>query len=551
MNAAERPPKRRRTGSQGDLVDRLKRQTGQIAVINTVVTAVSQSLDLNETLQTALRAVLSIIPVESSGISLVDEQAGELVMRAQYGLRLDFVTEPMRIKMGHGMSGQAVTTGELVVVRGELDKDDPRLYVPAFANEATRAMVLAPMHVRGKVIGVLSVMSHDPYDFSEEELNLLRLVADQIGIAIDNARLFEAAKREQSRLEAVLQSTADAIIALDLRGNVSVFNQAAESLFKVNSDDWIGKSVLDVPLPELIHDKFKQGIWQAPAENGNVRFDIALEGDHFYLMILSRVYAHTQTDEMQMDGWVTVFQDVTHLKEAERARLNFIQQAAHDLRNPLGVTLSALTMLNRNWKEPTPADQEVFNIALTGINRMQDLIDDLLNLEHIESGVDFRHEPMSISELVERCVGDMGPMLQRREQKMMVVAEPSLPTFYGDERWLYRALMNLLSNAHKYTPIGSMIKLRASAYGNYMVLSVEDNGPGIPMDAQLKIFDRFFRIRTTEKVPGTGLGLAIVKSVAEKHGGRAYVSSEPGYGATFRMILPISKPDDESSQLPA
>ena len=542
MDTTEKPTKRKRPVAQRALIDRIKRQTGQLAAINSVVAAVSQTLDLNQTLQTAMEAVLSVIPVESSGISLVDEKAGELVMRAQHGLTYDFVSNPMRIKLGHGLSGHAAATGELVVIRGDV-KDDPRLYVPAFAREATKAMVLAPMRVRGKVIGVLSVMSHQPYDFTDEELTIIRLVTDQVGIAIDNARLFEAARREQSRLEAVLHSTADAIIAADVNGWITLFNQAAEKLFNTEAETVIGKPLQETALPTLIREKFKQGIQQfetmLEARPNDVRFDLPLEGDRYLFMIMSPVYSQMPLEEERTEGWVTVFQDITHIKEAERARLQFVQQAAHDLRNPLGVTLSALTMLSRNWKNPTGSDQEVFNIALMGINRMQDLIDDLLNLEHVESGVDFRHEPISIAELVERCVIDIRTVLVRKEQSLNITVDPGLPVMFGDERWMYRALMNLLSNAHKYTPANSVIGISATLEDSQLALSVLDNGPGIPLEAQGRLFERFFRVRATEKVHGTGLGLALVKSVAEKHNGKAFCVSTPGHGATFTMLLPL------------
>jgi two-component system phosphate regulon sensor histidine kinase PhoR len=547
MEHPERANKRKRATHQRDLLERIKRQTGQLAAINTVVSAVSQTLDLNQALQTAMQAVLSVIPVESSGISLIDEKAGELVMRAQHGLKYDFVSTPMRIKLGHGLSGQAVSTGELVVIRGVL-QDDPRLYVPAFAMEGTKAMVLAPMRVRGKVIGVLSVMSHEPYDFTEEELTMLRLIADQVGIAIDNARLFEAARQEQSRLEAVIQSTADAIIATDTHGTITLLNQAGEKLFNLSAADQVGKRLQDAPFPTIIRERFQQGILrtvglskpdQPNGANGDLRFEVQLAADRYLLMAMSPVYSQMPLEEEHTEGWVLVFQDVTHLKEAERARLQFVQQAAHDLRNPLGVTLSALTMLSRTWKNPTPGDQEVFSIALSGINRMQDLIDDLLNLEHIDSGVDFRHEAIHIPDLVERCAIDIGPVLQRKSQRLTLNVDQSLPPLYGDERWLYRALMNLLSNAHKYTPVQSAITIRAEPQEESVCLSVEDDGPGIPLEAQSRLFERFFRVRTTEKIPGTGLGLAMVKSVAEKHGGKALCHSTPGAGATFMMVMPL------------
>ncbi len=525
------------TRRRRDLAEELKRQTGQLAAINTVTTAVSQSLDLNITLQTALDAVLSVIPVEASGISMIDEAADELVLRAQRGWRQDFVVDkPMRIKRGQGMSWLAINRDE-VIVTGDVS-NDPRIVFTAFTEEQIQAMVLAPMHARGRVIGILSVMSHKPYQFDEDEVRVLRAIADQVGLALDNARLFESVKEEQSRLRAVLQSTGDAIIATDNQGHINLVNHAAAELFELDPEELIGNPLRDAPLPPLLSQKLRQAMDRATEDVGEP-FEVALENGRYLAGALSPVYSQSRLGEQQAEGWVAVCQDITYLKEAERARLQFIQTAAHDLRNPLGVTLSALTMLNKHWKDPTPTEREVFNIAINGLNRMQDLIDDLLNLEQVESGVDFRREPINIPDLVERCAIDMGPVLQRKSQSMKLIVDHTLPTFHGDERWLYRALTNLISNAHKYTPDGSNITIRAGAQGFTLILQVEDNGPGIALDAQARLFERFYRVRKTEeKVQGTGLGLAIVKSVAERHNGRPYVYSEPGRGSIFGMALP-------------
>src|SRR5512142_2241789 len=144
--------KGRRPASRRDLAEELKRQTGQLAAINSVTTAVSQSLDLRITLETALDAVLSVIPVEASGISMIDDAAGELVLRAQRGWIKDFVTIPMRIQMGTGMSWHVIANDEILIT-GDVS-NDPRLAVPAFSEEKVQAMVMAPMHARGRVVGI-------------------------------------------------------------------------------------------------------------------------------------------------------------------------------------------------------------------------------------------------------------------------------------------------------------------------------------------------------------------------------------------------------------
>jgi PAS domain S-box-containing protein len=529
-----------------DLAAELKRQTGQLAAINSVTAAVSQSLDLNVTLQTALDAVLSVIPVEASGISLIDEQAGELVLRAQRGWRKDFVTAfPMRIKLGQGMSGLVIANDE-VLITGDVT-NDPRLVFPAFTEEKVQAMVLAPMHARGRVIGILSVLSHKPYEFDVDEIKILQAIADQVGLALDNARLYESVREQQSRLQAIIQSTADAIIATDNRGHINLINQAAQALFELDMRATLGQALREAPLPPLVVEKLREAMDREMSTAGQP-FEIPLHNGRYLAGIVSPVYSHTRMGEQSAEGWVVVFQDVTHLKEAERARLQFVQTAAHDLRNPLGVTLSALTMLNRNWKDPTPTEREVFDIALQGINRMQDLIDDLLNLERIESGVDLRSEPVDIPDLIERCTIDMRPMLHGKQQKLELSVERGLRPILGDAGWLYRALANLISNAHKYTPEGSTVTIRAGAQASTLVLQVEDNGPGIPKEAQTRLFERFYRVRQTqEQVSGTGLGLAMVKSVAEKHGGRAYVYSEPGHGSIFGMALPYYPVEVEES----
>src|SRR5258708_6252951 len=242
--------------SHEQLMEEVKRQTGQLTAIHTVTTAVSQTLDLNVTLQTALEAVLSVIPVDASGISMVDEAAGELVLRAQRGWKNDFVSEPMRIKLGQGLSAQAGTNDEVVITRDLAN--DLRLYVPAHHDEKIKAMVLAPMHARGKVVGILSVMSYKPYDFDTNEIAVLRAIADQVGVALDNALLYESVREQQSRLQAVLQSTADAIVATDSKGNISLINQSAQRLFALDSSALIGKPLRTAPLPPLLSKKLNE-----------------------------------------------------------------------------------------------------------------------------------------------------------------------------------------------------------------------------------------------------------------------------------------------------
>lgn len=525
--------------STQELTTQLKRRVDQLSALNRVAAVVSQSLDLNAALETAMDAVLSVIPVDASGISLIDEHAGELILRAQRGWKQDFVSSPMRLKLGSGLSGLVITTGE-VVITGDL-RNDNRLAVPSVAEEGIQAMAMAPMHARGKIIGILSVMSYRPYQFDEQEIDLLKAVADQVGVALSNARLFEATREAERQMVAVLQSTADAIVATDSHGKVNLINRAAEVWFSLLAKSVIGQPLFSIPFPDEVRDGLQKAINEF--SGSQYSFEVVLPSGKFIAAVVSRVAMLSGVDDSTEDGWVVVFQDITHIKEAERARLQFVQTAAHDLRNPLGATLSALTMLHRGWRNPTETEDEIFSIALRGINRMQDLIDDLLNLEKIESGLDFSIEKVNVYNLIERTASDMSVIVARRNQRLTVEMARRLPPLWGNEHWLARALMNLITNAHKYGNDNGQITLRVYSTDEEYHLEVQDDGPGIPLERQARLFERFYRVpETKDKVHGTGLGLAIVRSVAERHRGRAEVRSTPGQGTTFSIIVPLEAP---------
>ncbi|PJF42477.1 MAG: hypothetical protein CUN50_03945 [Candidatus Thermofonsia Clade 1 bacterium] len=525
------------------IFETLKRQTDQLLAINNVITAAANSPDLNHTLSAALEAVLKLVPLDASGISLIDYAAEELVMYAQRGWRRDFTSEPMRVKLGEGISGLVIRSGEPVIT-GDLS-DDPRLQVPAFIEERVKAMALLPMHARGKVVGVLSVMSRRPYEFSSAEIGILQVIADQVGLAIDNALLVDSVRAQQQRLEAILHATADAIIATDERGTINLINHAARRLFNTEAK-LLGEPLCEAPFLPSIRERLCAALQPNAVER---TFEVTLPNQQCLLCEVAPIQVHKSS---ALPSWVVVFRDITHHKQAVQARLNFIQTAAHELRNPLGAVLSALNMLSKPLENRlNESDKELFDIALRSVLRMQELVDDLLNLEHIESGIGMRFEPINVFEMLARCTNDMRPLLMNKQQQITLEIAADLPPLLGDERWLSRAVINLISNAHKYTQEGGQIVVRAfqqvSDGKPELIIQVQDNGPGIPREAQRRLFDRFYRVRHAEhQAVGTGLGLAIVKSVAEQHKGRVTVYSElplfstlwQNKGTTFSLILP-------------
>jgi PAS domain S-box-containing protein len=523
------------------LTQEIQRRVDQLAAINSVAAIVSQSLDLKETLAKALDSVLGVIPVSAAGISLIDEEEGELVLRAQKGWKNDFVSKPMRMRLGEGMSGYVLEQDE-VLVTGDI-YNDPRIAVKEFMNEPVQAMALAPMHARGRIIGIVSVMHYSPYTFDEEEIIVLQAVADQLGVALDNAQLFEDTRAKQSRLSAVIDSTADAIIATDDRGIINLVNLSAETMFDVRAEKLIGKPLRDALLHPTLRREVQRVLRDAPDSNSS--FEILMESGRYLSISISPVHASEpfpEDLEEEIDGgWVLVIQDITHLRDAERSRVRFIQTAAHDLRNPLSVVLGAVDMLKGNNNHSAEVT-EILGLADASVHQMQLLIDDLLDLERVQSGSEVTLQEIAVADLVERAMLEVRPAMQHRQQQFSVLVHDGLPCILGDARWLNRALVNLLTNANKYTHNGGNIELRAGFDDSVheIVIEVEDDGPGIAAANQKRIFDNFYREPKAENssVKGTGLGLAIVKSVVEQHGGRVYVNSKEGVGSTFGIRLP-------------
>ncbi|MDX2163468.1 MAG: ATP-binding protein [bacterium] len=519
------------------LLQEIKRLEERLEAVSIVAASVSQSLDLPYVLRTALQAVVEITSAEAAGISLIDEATGEVVLSAQQGWINDFVSQrSIRVPFGMGMSGRVIAADDAIVWNDLSQAEE--LAVPSFREEPFQSIVMTPMHARGKIVGLLSLMSRYKNAFDDAIVGVLKAISDTVGVALDNARLYEQTVENQNRLSAILRSSADGIIATDQEGRIQLFNTAARAMLDAEAELLIGVPLREAPLPAAVLEALLFAL-AGHGDEAKRTFQVSLPNERVLSVIVSPVYVDRQLESnAMMDGWVVVLQDVTHLHQAEIARTQFIQAAAHDMRNPLGVALNSLEQLHRAYGDDDYA-VEMIRIANTGITRIDSLLKDLLNLEQIQSGYGFKLTEVDIRDVVEQTAGDIWHILQDHRLKFRVELEPDIPLLTMDQRWVSRAITNYLDNAIKYTPPSGLVVLRAYTNESMLHIEVADDGPGIPADAQARIFERFYRLDGTSHIPGTGLGLAIVKSVAEAHGGTVYLLSEPGQGSTFGLTLQL------------
>jgi len=231
------------------------------------------------------------------------------------------------------------------------------------------------------------------------------------------------------------------------------------------------------------------------------------------------------------------------LLELDRLKSDFLSTVSHELRTPLTSIRSFSEILLRYDVDNTEKRKQFVSIIHNEAERLTRMIDDLLDLSKIEAGrLELTPEALELEPVFSRACGTTHPLCTEKEIQMVSEIEPALPPVYADADWLHQVLTNLLFNAVKFSPKGGTIRLNARENEGFARISVTDEGPGIPSDQLEQIFERFHQVRDPQKANllGTGLGLTISRELVEKLGGRIWVESEPGVGATFLFTVPLS-----------
>jgi two-component system NtrC family sensor kinase len=480
---------------------------------------VTSLLELHEVLNQIVQAAVRLAKAERGNLLLVDEDSGELYLYASSEkMRSD--GDSFRLPVSDSLAGQVVKTGEPVVITGDALHKIKTHYL-------VRDVMYIPLALQGQVIGVLEVSNHDiSREFEPHALPLLRVLADFSAIAIGNAQLYAAMQNERDTLDAILRDTEDVIVVADTQDNILFCNPAAQRAFNIERDDFIGK-----PLDDVIRNSEVQTLFTKDASSRrNPSSEIHLEEDGRYL--------NAQLSTVELVGKVAVMQDITHLKELDRIKSDFVTAVSHDLRSPLTAILGYVELLSRMG--PLNDNQLEFVRRINeSVQSITALISDLLELGKIEAGFDKDREPVHIDEIVRGAVEGQRHQWETKRHKVDVRLPDGLPPVLGYPQRLKQLTNNLVENAVKYTPDEGEIHIQVETNDNFLVLRVEDTGIGIPKKDQPYIFDKFYRTdQAIDNFAGTGLGLSIVKSIVEQHGGRIWVESRVGTGTTFSVMLP-------------
>ena len=393
---------------------------------------------------------------------------------------------------------------------------------------------------RGDFSGQVRVMGND-------ELGQLAGAVNNLSVRVEEAQ--ESSDSERRRLDSVLSHMSDGVLATDRRGNITIVNNMALQLLGVDhEDDLIGKSIIDAldirhdyTVRELINSNQKEMIIDMSAGGNN--------------LILNAYFSPIQRESGFISGLVCVLHDVTSQQKEERERKQFVSNVSHELRTPLTSVHSYVEALSDGaWKDKDIAPQ-FLTVIQNETNRMIRMINDLLSLSRMDSGTTkLNLEYVNIKELFNYILNRFDMIIKKDENDQNSKKYTIERYFTDKDLWVEidtdkftQVIDNIMNNAIKYSPDGGVITTRLLETHNHVILSISDQGLGIPRKDLGRIFDRFFRVdkARSRKQGGTGLGLAISKEVINLLGGQIWVDSIEGQGSTFYISLPYVPYEEE------
>jgi PAS domain S-box-containing protein len=346
---------------------------------------------------------------------------------------------------------------------------------------------------------------------------------------------------EKSKIKTIINCMGDGVLVCDQEGCIVLSNPAASRMLKVSETSLLGSFLSQCNLDSELSKTIEESLKSKDLNYTSVSQELGIgdSGESF-------LRAHTapvRDDLGETIGSVTVLQDISHLKELDKMKSEFIAMVTHELRAPIAAVEQQLTViLNRMAGDISEKQEKLLSRAKERTKGLLNLIKDLLDFSKIEAGrmVQYK-EPLTLQEIIQKVVDLMRAEAENKKIDLQFLPPSQNPLIQADRTSMEGIFTNLISNAIKYTPEGGKVQITLTEEGGFAKATVSDTGIGIKKEDLSRIFDKFYRVKTVEtrQIVGTGLGLSIVKSIVDAHLGSISVESEEGGGTTFAVFLPI------------
>jgi NtrC-family two-component system sensor histidine kinase KinB len=528
----------------------LRERIIELSTIEVVSRHISATLDTEVIASDVLAAAMSAIEAEI-GSCLLTTNHDEYVLVA----RIDSQgTQPPAVFDGHqGIVGQVLQTRQPVLVPDvRLDPKNEQL------TAGMRAQLGVPILREGQALGVLHLEHSRANAFTETHVRLVNTLADHAAIALENARLYDEIRTGRDQLQAIMDSTRNAMLLFDSRGRLLQFNPVAQDMIGRDLTPYLGRS--------LVHWLRETGAAHLHAVTGLtlpqlrqmvrelVRQPTCVTHRQFQHVQGESVTHINETGSPVLDqqgnpvGWLLVWRDNTEERKLDMLRQEFSSMMVHDLRNPITSVIGGMSMLRDLFNE-TPIDRnavlEVVQIAQDSAENMLNLVQSLLDISRLEqSAVVMDCESLPLADSIDQATASVLGLALAAGITIVTDVPDDLPPVWMDDEMIQRVLINLLDNALRHTPDGGEIVVKADHQpdDNMVTVRVVDTGPGIPPEERSRVFDKFVQLdpqRVLRGHKGTGLGLTFCKMVIEAHRGQIWVEEGAAGGAAFCFTLPL------------
>lgn len=384
----------------------------------------------------------------------------------------------------------------------------------------------------------------DEGPFLKEERSLIGAIAKQLAGIIDHKEAEAEVTRVADDLRQIIENANAPIFGIDKKGLINEWNKKTVEITGFDKDEVMGKDLVKELINQDHRESVKKVLAMALKGEETANYELILftnEG----LMVIILLNATSRRDPANnIVGVIGIGQDITERKKIEQMKSDFVALASHELRTPLtSIQGYAELILDGDVGEISREQREFLEIISQNTRRLEALINDVLDVEKIESGrMSMKREKVDLSRIVDSCVKTFKVMAENKGLKLEKDVKTSPMNVLGDSDRLSQVLSNLLSNAIKYTKEGE-VKISARIKGKFASVAVEDTGLGMSPEDMKIVFSRFFRAEDSyvRKTTGSGLGLSIAKATIERHNGDIKVESKLGAGSKFEVILPLFK----------
>jgi PAS domain S-box-containing protein len=516
----------------------IKTDLSSLEILLSISRELAASLDLHTVLERVLSLSTTNIGAERASLIVLDEAnlPNDAAMISAGNLVPTTITQMQEI-ITSGLAGWVIRNKKLALLN-DVEKDErwlERSDKHGGYNSGKSALCI-PIVAHDILVGVLTIVHSQVNFFTDEDVALQKAITDMAGIAIYNAKLYNDIQTAHVRYYDLFEKSIDPIFITDLHGKILEANQRASQVTGLANQKLLGQTIAEIH--QINQEKTGENYASISAGN-SLAYESTLKklGDEPL-----PVEVHVSQITIEKATYLQwFFRDISEQKKVDHLRDDLSAMLYHDLRSPLANIISSLDIM-ANLMPLTESEslKSVFDVSRRSSERMQRMIDGLLDINRLESGQQITKKQFGdLNELVAEAIDILQSSARNKEITISTQIAGSLPGIMIDTDMIRRVIVNLLENAVKFSPNQSTIVVGAEPVGENLQIWVQDQGSGIPESAKEEIFEKFIRLKQNYPAKGLGLGLAFCKLAVQAHGGTIWIENLPQGGSQFVFTLPL------------